>query len=91
MIGHKVDDHLHPGVMRAGDKSLKLPYAVIDLNRDVRIHVIVILYRIGRSSLALDHGGIIAVYAVGAVVGLIGMFDYSRIPHVSHAKVSDAS
>ena len=57
VIGHKVDNHLHAGVVGAGHESLKLSHTVVDVDGNIGVHVIIVLDGVGRAGLALDHVG----------------------------------
>ena len=46
VIGHKVDYHIHTGIMRACHECLKLIHSLVDIDSDVRVDVIIILYGI---------------------------------------------
>ncbi len=86
VVGDKVDYHLHACVVSAVDKGLELLDALVDVYSDVGVDVVVVFYRIGRACASLHYMGIVAVYAVAAVIGLVGVLDYSGIPDVGHTE-----
>lgn len=59
VIGHKVDYHFETGIVSAGHKSLELGHALIDIDSDIGIDIIIVLDRIGRAGLAFHHMGIV--------------------------------
>ena len=76
VVGDKVDYHLHACVVSAVDKGLELLDALVDVYSDVGVDVVVVFYRIGRACASFHYMGIVAVYAVAAVIGLVGVLDY---------------
>ncbi len=87
VVGHEVDDHLHPLVVDAGHESLELLHAVLYVGGQIGIDVVVVLYGVGRSGLAFDHVWIVAAYAVTVPVGLLGVLYHAREPDVRHSKL----
>ena len=91
MIGNEVNDHAHTGIMSAHQQRLKLPYSIVHIHSYVRIHIVVVLYRIGRSGFAFDYVWIISTYSIARIVGLIGVFDNPCIPHMRDSQILNAS
>ena len=87
MVGHEVDNDLHAGLMGALHQLLELLHALLHVDSQVRVHVVVVGDGIGRTSLTLHHSGVLAGNAVGRVVGLRGVTDNARIPHMTVARL----
>ena len=68
VVGHEVDEDLQPSLVRPLHESLKLGHAVGHAHGQIGRHVVVILHRVGRSGLALNHGVVILGDAIGGVV-----------------------
>lgn len=68
VVGHEVDDHFQTGCMDAPDGVLEFPDSVAGIDGKVRIYVIIVLDRVGRSGFSLDDVGIVARNADVGVV-----------------------
>lgn len=91
VVGHKVDDYLHAGVVSAGHESLKLGHTVVDIDSNIGVHVIIVLDSVRRAGLTLDHVGIVGRRdALVAIIGLGGVLYDACIPHGRHAEFLDA-
>ena len=91
MVGHKVDDDLHAGLVCTFYELLELAHALVDVVGQIRIDVVVVSDGIGRSCHALHHGRVLAWYAMLAVVCRGGVADDTRIPHMGEAHAVDAA
>ena len=89
MVGHEVDNHLHASLVRARYKSLKLRHAIVHINRQVGVDVVVVGNGIGRACLSLYHSRMLTGNAVLAVVRLRGVTDDARVPNMAHAHFPD--
>ena len=85
MVGNKVNDHLHASLMDALHQLLKLTHALLDINGQVRINVIVIGNGIGRAGLTLHNGRMVGRNAVASVIGKRSMTNDSRQPKMTDA------
>ena len=90
MVGHKVDDDLQPGLVRTLHQLLELLHALLDVDSQVGVYVVVVGDGIGRTCPAFHHGRMLAWNAVLRVVGRRGMADDAGVPHVADAHLGDA-
>ena len=73
--------------MRACHKLLKFLHSVGHTFSQIGIHIIVVLYGVGRSGFALDNMGIVRrQYPVVAIVCLCRVFNDTCVPYVRHTK-----
>ena len=90
MVWDEVDDHFQTGAVGALHEIFKLAHTLVGLRGQVGVDVVVVLDGIGRAGGAFHHFGVVAAYAVGAVVRLCGVFQEACVPDVGEAKLSDA-
>ncbi len=88
VIGHEVDYHLEPGAVGAGHQPLKLGHAGGHVDGQVGVDVVVVGDGVGAAGLALDDVGIVARYAVGGVVGGMGVLYHAGVPDVGGAELA---
>ena len=91
MVGHKVDNHAHASLVCALHQLLKLVAAVGHIDGKVGVNIVIVSYGIGRARIAFHHVRVARRDAVGAVIGLGGMFDDSGIPQVGHSELANRS
>ena len=89
MVGHEVDNHLQPSSMGTLHQLFKLLHALIDVDSQVGVNIIIIGDGVGRTSLTLHHSRMLARNTILAVVSLRSMTDNTRIPHMTNTHGSN--
>ena len=89
VVGHEVDDDTHAGAVRAAHQQRELLQAVGSLDGQVGADVVVVAYGIRRTGKALDEGRVVGRLAHIGVVGLRGVVQDARVPHVRGSEVAD--
>ena len=89
VVGHEVDDHAHAGVVCTLYKSLELVNAARYVYGEVGVDVVVVGDGVGAAGMAFDYVRGVARYAVGGVVGVVGVLKHTGIPHVCGSETSD--
>ena len=90
VIGHEVDDHLHPSLMGSIDKFLPFLHPAVDVDSEVGIDIVIVGDGVGRPCPTLYDGTMLAGNAETGVIGLGGMSDNAGIPHVGDAELAEA-
>ena len=65
MIGHKVNDNLHPFCMCTSYKCLKLKHTCIYIDRNIWVDIVIVGNSIRRSGTPLDDTRVLRRYAEG--------------------------
>ena len=78
MVGHKVQDNLHTGLLGPGDQSLELLHPAAFPGRQIRIDVVVIRYCKRRTGASFY-----------SVITLDGVTYDARVPYMSHIELLD--
>ena len=89
VVGHKVDDDLKTSLMGALYQCLELLHALIDIDSQIGIDIVIVGDSVRRASLALDDSRMVLGNAIGCIVGLGGMADDACVPNMAHAHRSD--
>ena len=87
MVGHKVDNHFKPGLMRALHKRFKLGHALRHIDSQIRVDVVIITDSIRAARLAFHDMRILAPYAKRGIVGIVGMLYHAGIPYVRGSQI----
>ena len=78
MVGHKVQDNLHTGLLGPGDQSLELLHPAAFPGSQIRIDVVVIRYCKRRTGTPFY-----------SVITLDGVTYDARVPYMSHIELPD--
>ena len=84
MVGYKIDNNLHPSLMRTFHQILELTHTVLDIIRQIRIYIIVIFYSIWRSGLTFYYGRMVFPDAKHGVIGFCSVLYHPCIPYMSN-------
>ena len=87
MVGNEVDNDLHAHIMDACHELLKLLHAIVHINRDVGVNVVIVSNSVGRSRQSFHNGGMLTRYPILAVVCCSGVANNTREPHMGKSHV----
>ena len=87
MIGHEIDNDLHANSMRPLHKRLKLVHAMVDINSQIWIYIIIIGDSVGRASLALDDARVLTGNTKLCIIRRCSMTYHTRIPDMGKAHI----
>ena len=85
MVGHEVDNYLQACIMGTLNQLFKLLHALLYIDGQVWVNVVVVGDGIWRTCLTFHHSGMLAWNAKLAIVGLSSMADNSGIPHMAYS------
>ena len=88
VVGHKIDDHFHAGIMHSFRKSFKFLHTPFHINCKTRIYIIVVLDSIRRSSLTFDNARKITDNAIRGKIRFCGILDNTCKPDAVRAKIT---
>ena len=91
VVGHKVDDDLHVGLMGALHQGLEFGHTAGHVDGQVGVDVVIIGDGIGRTGLAFRHRGVLPGNAVAGIVGGGGVTDDASVPDMGESHAPDAA
>ena len=89
MVRHKVNDHLHPGIVRTFHQRFELLHTVRHLFCQVGVYIVVIFYCIRGTGFAFHHVRMVFAYLISGIIGLGSMFYHSGVPDMRRTQFLD--
>ena len=90
MVWHEVHYHLQSSLVRTLYKSQPLAHAVIHIDGNVWVYVIIVGNGVWRAGDTFHHVGMLARNAITSIIGLRGVTNHARKPNMSCAESFDS-
>ena len=88
VVWHKIDDDFEPGIVCTAYQRLKLGHAVGHAFGQVGVDIVIIGDGVWRPCLAFHNRWMVGRQPIPGVIGLRGMANDSRIPHMTYAHLT---
>ena len=90
VIRHKIKYEFESGLVHTANQSLELVHSMRHRLCQIRVDIKIIFDGVRRPSLSLDHPRMINSDPLCRIIGLRGMFNHPREPHVRETEFSDS-